>query len=53
MTIDVGTLGPNYLLGHSHNDIFNYTLSINGTSIATDTGVLSMKLEIGETIQGV
>ncbi len=46
MTIDVGTLGPNYLLGHSHNDIFNYTLSINGTSIATDTGVF--EYEIGD-----
>ena len=39
LTMDLGNLGSNYLLAHSHNDIFNFELLVDNQKIITDTGV--------------
>jgi hypothetical protein len=39
LTMDLGNLGSNYLLAHSHNDIFNFELLVDNQKIVTDTGV--------------
>lgn len=35
---DIGNIGPDYVLGHAHSDIFSFLLQINGQEIITDTG---------------
>lgn len=35
---DVGNIGPDYVLGHAHSDIFSFLLQINGQEIIADTG---------------
>jgi uncharacterized heparinase superfamily protein len=37
--MDLGDLGPNYLLAHAHNDIFNFELIYSGEKFIMDTGV--------------
>lgn len=39
LTMDLGNLGSNYLLAHSHNDIFNFELLVDNQKVITDTGV--------------
>jgi hypothetical protein len=39
LTMDLGNLGSNYLLAHSHNDIFNFEVLVDNQKIITDTGV--------------
>jgi hypothetical protein len=39
LTMDLGDLGSNYLLAHSHNDIFNFELLVNNKKFIIDTGV--------------
>jgi len=39
LTIDLGDLGPDYLLAHAHNDIFNFELIYFGEKFIIDTGV--------------
>ena len=39
LAIDLGDLGPNYLLAHAHNDIFNFELMYSGEKFIVDTGV--------------
>jgi uncharacterized heparinase superfamily protein len=39
ISLDIGNLGPNYLLAHSHNDIFNFELMYNNQKFIIDTGV--------------
>ena len=39
LAIDLGDLGPNYLLAHAHNDIFNFELMYSGKKFIIDTGV--------------
>lgn len=36
--VDVGNIGPDYVPGHAHSDIFSFLLRINGKDIITDTG---------------
>lgn len=35
---DAGALGPDYLPGHAHGDIFSYELSLGGRRVVVDTG---------------
>jgi uncharacterized heparinase superfamily protein len=37
--VDIGRIGPDYILGHSHADTFTYELKINQTSFVVDTGI--------------
>lgn len=37
--VDVGKIGPDYLPGHSHNDIFTFILYINQLPFIIDTGI--------------
>tara|TARA_Y100000590_G_scaffold268535_1_gene301601 strand:+ start:839 stop:2725 length:1887 start_codon:yes stop_codon:yes gene_type:complete len=37
--IDVGQIGPDYIPGHSHNDIFSFVLYIKGNPFIVDTGI--------------
>lgn len=37
---DAGAVGPDYIPGHAHGDIFSYELSYRGQRIITDTGVM-------------
>jgi uncharacterized heparinase superfamily protein len=39
MVVDLGDLGPDYLLAHSHNDILNFELSYFNEKYIVDTGV--------------
>ena len=35
---DAGALGPDYLPGHAHGDIFSYELSLGGRRVVVDSG---------------
>jgi uncharacterized heparinase superfamily protein len=35
---DAGPLGPDYLLGHAHGDIFSFELSLGGRRVVVDSG---------------
>ncbi len=39
LAMDLGDLGPNYLLAHAHNDIFNFEFMYSGEKFVVDTGV--------------
>jgi uncharacterized heparinase superfamily protein len=36
---DYGRIGPDYLPGHGHADIFNFEMSLHGHRVITDSGV--------------
>jgi uncharacterized heparinase superfamily protein len=36
---DAGPIGPDYLPGHAHGDIFSFELSLNGHRVVVDSGV--------------
>ncbi len=36
---DFGRIGPDYIPGHGHADLFNFELSLNGQRVVTDSGV--------------
>jgi uncharacterized heparinase superfamily protein len=36
---DYGKIGPEYIPGHGHADIFSFELSLNGSRVVTDSGV--------------
>ena len=36
---DAGPIGPDYLPGHAHGDIFSFELSLNGCRVIVDSGV--------------
>lgn len=36
---DFGRIGPDYIPGHGHADLFNFELSLNGHRVVTDSGV--------------
>lgn len=38
MIMDVGEIGPWYIPGHAHSDIFNFEMTYKGKSIFVDTG---------------
>jgi len=38
---DAGPVGPDYLLGHAHGDIFSFELSLGGSRAIVDSGVFS------------
>ena len=37
--IDVGKIGPDYILGHSHNDIFSFILYVHNEPFIIDRGI--------------
>tara|TARA_B100000212_G_scaffold124503_1_gene93459 strand:+ start:9907 stop:11583 length:1677 start_codon:yes stop_codon:yes gene_type:complete len=37
--IDVGKIGPDYILGHAHNDIFSFILYVNNKPFIIDRGI--------------
>lgn len=39
MIFDVGDIGPDYIPGHAHADIFSYELRIDGKPFIIDTGI--------------
>lgn len=39
MIIDVGNIGPDYIPGHAHSDIFNFELYIDNKPFIVDTGL--------------
>lgn len=39
MIVDVGDIGPDYIPGHAHSDIFNFELYIDGKPFIVDTGL--------------
>ncbi len=39
LVVDGGPIGPDYLPGHAHADIFSYELSVLGQKVVVDTGV--------------
>ena len=38
LVVDVGNIGPDYILGHAHADTFNFELYVNEIPIIVDTG---------------
>jgi uncharacterized heparinase superfamily protein len=36
---DAGKIGPDYIPGHAHADMFNYELSLDGQRVVVDSGV--------------
>lgn len=38
LLIDIGDIGPDYVPGHAHSDIFSFLLRVNGKEVITDTG---------------
>ncbi len=49
ISLDIGNLGPNYLLAHAHNDIFNFELLYNKKKFIVDTGVYQYQAGIKRT----
>ena len=43
LTMDLGSLGAEYLLAHAHNDIFNFELLHSDKKFVIDTGVYEYK----------
>ena len=39
LILDAGTIGPTYIPGHAHADIFNFVLYDNGKPLIIDTGI--------------
>jgi len=39
MLIDVGNIGPDYILGHAHSDTFNFELYIRNRPVLVDAGL--------------
>ncbi len=39
MIIDVGNIGPDYILGHAHSDTFNFELYVHNQPVIVDTGL--------------
>jgi hypothetical protein len=39
LLVDAGKIGPSYIPGHAHADIFNFVLYDNGAPILVDTGI--------------
>ena len=39
LVLDVGNIGPDYILGHAHSDTFNFVLYHNGQPLIVDTGI--------------
>lgn len=39
LLVDAGKIGPSYIPGHAHADIFNFVLYHNGTPLLVDTGI--------------
>ena len=38
---DAGPIGPDYVPGHGHADLFSFELSLNGARLVVDSGVAS------------
>ncbi len=43
-TVDMGPGGPDFLMGHAHNDCLGFTLRCNGHDIVTDSGVYEYQM---------
>lgn len=41
---DAGPIGPDYIPGHSHGDIFSFELSLRGHRVVVDSGVFGYQL---------
>jgi len=41
---DLGKIGPDYIPGHAHNDIFNFILHIAGRPFIVDTGLSTYEM---------
>ena len=41
---DAGPIGPDYLPGHAHGDIFSFELSLNGQRVIVDSGVFDYEI---------
>ena len=41
---DAGPIGPDYLPGHGHADLFSFELSLNGARVVVDSGVSSYEV---------
>lgn len=41
---DAGPIGPDYIPGHSHGDIFSFELSLNGRRVVVDTGTFDYEI---------
>jgi hypothetical protein len=39
LLVDAGKIGPSYIPGHAHADIFNFVLYHNGAPLLVDTGI--------------
>ncbi len=39
LLVDAGQIGPSYIPGHAHADIFNFVLYDNGAPLIVDTGI--------------
>ena len=37
--VDIGNIGPDYILGHAHNDIFSFILYVNDKPFIIDRGI--------------
>lgn len=42
---DAGPVGPDYMPGHAHGDLFSFELSIGGKRMVVDTGVFSYETD--------
>lgn len=49
--IDVGCLGPDYILAHAHNDTFNFVMQINNQPFLVDSGVSTYEANTRRSIE--
>ena len=45
LVCDAGMIGPDYMPGHSHGDIFSFELSLSGHRVVCDTGVFGYEAD--------
>jgi len=44
MIVDIGNIGPDYILGHAHADTFNFELYVKEVPIIVDTGLSTYEI---------
>lgn len=51
LLLDIGHIGPDYIPGHAHSDIFNFILYYNNKPFLVDTGISTYKKNKRRTLE--
>ncbi len=51
LVVDVGNIGPDYIPGHAHSDIFNFELHIDKEPFIVDTGLSTYEINVRRQLE--